>query len=133
MTMPTRPHSQDDDWLEQSLRTSRPAPLADDGFSERVLRSLPPLDAHTQWREALERRRLLDRRFLWLTGGGVVAGALAASVTVQWPDTQQLATAVLALLVDHRGQSGAAVMPWVMTLLCAGLLAFATADSLEPR
>lgn len=56
-----------DDAIEQLLRARFDGPLADDGFSERVMRSLPP------------RRRRID----WPARAGLAAGAVACWASLQ--------------------------------------------------
>lgn len=116
-----------DDWLDAALRGAQLPPLPDAGFTTAVLSRLPAQPTAAQWQSGLALRQQRERRYLRFSLGGVLLGGAVALVTTQWPDTQQIAEAVVALF-DHRAATAQALAPWLASLLCAGLLAYVLAD-----
>lgn len=119
-----------DDWLDAALRGAQLPPLPDAGFTNAVLSSLPPQATGAPWQSALAQRQLRERRYLRFSLGGVLLGGAVALFTTQWPDTQQMAEAVVALF-EHRAATARALAPWLASLLCAGLLAYVLAEGGE--
>ena len=102
------PDSSDDARIEAWLRMNSPAePLADEGFSTRVLTALPPLAAESQ------------RRRTWLCVAGAVTGAvLTAAQGSRWSEAARQLT---GLTTEFR----AAFTPVADPSLAVGLV-FAT-------
>lgn len=116
-----------DAWLVVALRSAQLPVLPDDGFTNAVLERLPPQPQAVQWQSELAQRQQRERRYLRFSLGGLLLGGAVALVTTQWPDTQQIAEAVVALF-DHRAATAQVLAPWLASLLCAGLLAYVLAD-----
>ena len=80
--------NKDEDWLDAALRSATPEPLADDGFTARVMQAvaweepaivLPPPEAL----ERLRTRRRDERRWVRYSAmGGAVGAAAAAAVWI---------------------------------------------------
>ncbi len=115
---------QDDvDWLETLLHESAPAPVADDGFSTRVMQRLAAQLTAQQVREQLQRRTRQESRFEWFSLIGAVLGSAIAFWGCSWPSPQEMASAVNALM-SLRPVSIGALAPWLASLVSAAALAY---------
>jgi hypothetical protein len=113
----------DADWLDSLLRESRPSTIVDEGFSQRVMQRIPaPLSA-AQVHEQLQISARRDRRFEWFTLIGALAGSALAYWGNSWPNPDETAYAMLALL-DFRPVPLQMLAPWLASLLSAAVLAY---------
>lgn len=115
---------QDDvDWLETLLRESALAPVADDGFSTRLMQRLPAQLTAQQVREQLQRRTRQESRFEWFSLIGAVLGSAIAFWGSSWPSPDQMASTVNALMALQPVSIGA-LAPWLASLGSAAALAY---------
>ena len=111
------------DWLESLLREACPGAIPDEGFSVRVMQSLPSPMSAAQAREQLEIAARRNRRFEWFTLIGAAAGCVLAYWGSHWPQSDQLASNIMALL-DFRPVSVEVLAPWLASLFSAAVLAY---------
>lgn len=117
-------HRQNDaDWLETLLRESAPAPVADEGFSTRVMQHLPAQLTAQQAREQLQRRTRQELRFGWFSLIGAALGCGIAFWGSSWPSPDEMAATVNALMA-LRPVSIEALAPWLASLGSAAVLAY---------
>ncbi len=104
----SHPPAPEEDWLDQALHRhaeSLPDWLADDGFSDRVMQSLPPV-----------RRRRRAARW-WPVIGGGLGGVAMVAVDPSW----QVVPALFSR-IDHPGVMLAVVLMLVPVLLTGMVL-----------
>jgi hypothetical protein len=104
----------EDDWLDALLHDDASNPIADAGFTQRVMLRLPAANVIDSVR---------DRRFERWTLAGAVMGTLIAWLNSAWPDTEAMASSITSFI--HLQPSNVqALAPWLATLLVAAVLAY---------
>ena len=111
------------DWLDELLLGARSAPVADEGFTARVMQQLPPRLTPAQLQEAVARSGRQSRRFELFTWVGAVVGSAVAFGAGNWLNADELNTAIAAML-ELRPVSSQFLAPWLATIGSAALLAW---------
>ncbi len=105
----------EEDWLDTLLHDDAQRPIADAGFTERVMQRLPAAATNLD--------PTSDRRFEYWTLVGAFLGSLMALLDGAWPDTETMAVSIASLghLQPIHVQT---LAPWLATLLVAAVLAY---------
>jgi hypothetical protein len=114
------------DWLDNLLRETSAAPIADDGFSARVMQRLPVAMTAAQVREVLERRTRQSQRYARFSLVGAVLGSVIAFWGSTWPSADEMVVAVQALMA-LKPVAAQVATPWLASLCTAVVLAYALA------
>ena len=107
----------EEDWLDALLHDDARETVADAGFTQRVMQSLPPSSQNSM-------------RFERWTLIGALIGTLISLADGAWPSPEVM-SASIASLSDLRWVGTQALTPWLATLLVAGALAYGMLE--EPR
>jgi hypothetical protein len=117
-------HADDEaDWLDGLLRATPSAPIADDGFTARVLQRVTDSPSVAQLREELQRRKRQDLRFDWFSLVGAALGAAIALGGSTWPSADEMVVAIQALTA-LKPAAAQVVTPWLASLCTAAVLAY---------
>ena len=109
------------DWLDELLLGAPSAPVADEGFTARVMKQLPTRLTPAQLQEAVTRSGRQSRRFEMFTWVGAVVGSAVAFGAGNWLNADELNTAIAAML-ELRPVSSQFLAPWLATIGSAALL-----------
>ena len=109
------------DWLDELLLSARSAPVADEGFTARVMQELPPRLTPAQLQEAVTRSQRQNRRLELFTWVGAIVGSAVAFGAGNWLNADELNTAIAAML-ELRPVSSQFLAPWLATIGSAALL-----------
>ena len=109
------------DWLDELLLSARSAPVADEGFTARVMQQLPTRLTPAQLQEAVTRSQRQNRRLELFTWVGAIVGSAVAFGTGNWLNADELNAAIAAML-ELRPVSRQFLAPWLATIGSAALL-----------
>ena len=109
------------DWLDELLLSARSAPVADEGFTARVMQQLPTRLTPAQLQEAVTRSQRQNRRRELFTWVGAIVGSAVAFGTGNWLNADELNAAIAAML-ELRPVSSQFLAPWLATIGSAALL-----------
>ena len=111
------------DWLDELLLGARLAPVADEGFTARVMQQLPTRLTPAQLQEAVARSGRQNRRFELFTWVGAIVGSAVAFGAGNWLNADGLNAAIVAML-ELRPVNSQLLAPWLATIGSAALLAW---------
>jgi hypothetical protein len=100
-----------DDWLDDILRNQTTPQLADEGFTLRVMESLPAVNVRS------------ERQFERWTWAGVIVGIVIAVWAGMAQEPDALAS-TFASLAEFKPVNARVLAPWLATLLIAAVLSY---------